>query len=253
MTRHERKATIIGTPISPYVRKVLAVCALKNVEIEIDPIPPFFADDAFTAISPLRRIPVYRDAQVTLADSSVICQYLEDRYPTPSIYPADIAVRADARWLEEFADSRMGDVFIWRIFNGAVIGPAIFGRPRDKEAIARVVSTELTEVMTYLEARAPASGFFLGDLSIADISVIAFFANLNWSRIEIGNQWPKMHAWIARMRAMEIFANLERAGATLLRTPMPDLRSAAIALGFKVTDQSHFTPTPRIGPMTVLS
>lgn len=246
-------ATIIGTPISPYVRKVLAVCALKNVEVEIDPITPFFGNDEFTAISPLRRIPVFRDDRVTMADSSVICQYLEDRYPEASVYPADIAARAEARWLEEFADSRVGDVFIWRVFNAAVIGPGVFGRPRDKEAIAKVVATEVVDVMDYLESRAPNDGYFLDQLSIADISIVVFFANLSWSRVEIDDRWPKMKAWLARVRSAEPFASLERAGATLLRTPIPEVRDAARSLGFKLTAKTLFNPTPRLGPMTVLA
>lgn len=249
----KRSATIIGTPISPYVRKVLAVCALKGVEVEIDPIPPFFGDDAFTEISPLRRIPVLRDDKVTLADSSVICQYLEDRYPEVPVYPADIAKRAEARWLEEFADSRMGDIFIWRVFNAAVIGPGVFGRTRDKDAIAKVVATDVVDVMNYLESRAPRDGCFLGELSIADISIVAFFANLSWSRVEIDDRWPKMKAWAGRLRGQEPFASLERAGATLVRTPIPSIREAAQTLGLKLTATTMFTPTPRLGPMTVLA
>src|SRR5215813_1338734 len=102
---------IVGSYLSPYVRKVLVVLDLKGLSYEIDPIVPFFGNDRFTQLSPVRRIPVFIDDQVTLPDSSVICQYLEDRYPEPKLYPASIADRARARWLEEFADSRMGEVF----------------------------------------------------------------------------------------------------------------------------------------------
>jgi hypothetical protein len=35
-------ATIIGSPISPYVRKVLAVCEIKGIPYRLDPIVPFF-------------------------------------------------------------------------------------------------------------------------------------------------------------------------------------------------------------------
>lgn len=104
---------IIGSFISPYVRKVLVSLDLKGIGYEIDPIVPFYGNDRFSEISPLRRIPVLIDDRVTLCDSSVICQYLEDRYPQPRLYPEDLVERARARWLEEFADSRMGEVFIW--------------------------------------------------------------------------------------------------------------------------------------------
>ena len=47
-------ATIIGGPISPYVRKVLAVCEMKGVPYRVDPIVPFFGDDRFSELNPLR-------------------------------------------------------------------------------------------------------------------------------------------------------------------------------------------------------
>jgi len=88
---------IIGSYLSPYVRKVLVVLHIKGIAYEIDPIVPFFGDERFAAMSPLRRIPVLIDDSVTLADSSVIAQYLEERYPQPALYPADLAERARAR------------------------------------------------------------------------------------------------------------------------------------------------------------
>ena len=109
----KQRVQIIGSYLSPYVRKVLVFLDLKGIPYEIDPIVPFFGSDRFSQVSPVRRIPVLLDEEVTLADSSVICQYLEDRYPDPALYPENIVERARTRWLEEFADSRMGEVLIW--------------------------------------------------------------------------------------------------------------------------------------------
>ena len=107
---------IIGSYVSPYVRKVLVCLELKGIDYEIDPIAPFVGNDEFSRLSPLRRIPVLLDDGLVLNDSSVICQYLEDRYPTPALYPADIVERARARWLEEYADTRLADALVWRLF-----------------------------------------------------------------------------------------------------------------------------------------
>src|SRR5262245_56483535 len=96
---------IVGSYLSPSVRKVLVCLELKGVAYEIDPIVPFFGDDRFSASSPLRRVPVLIDDRVTLSDSSVICQYLEECHPEPALYPRDVAARARARWLEEYADT----------------------------------------------------------------------------------------------------------------------------------------------------
>ena len=107
---------IIGSYVSPYVRKVLACLALKGLDYEIDPITPFYGGDDFERLSPLRRIPVLIDRDLTLCDSSVICAYLDEAYPGRPLLPGSAAGRARARWLEEYADTRLGDVFIWGLF-----------------------------------------------------------------------------------------------------------------------------------------
>ena len=127
---------VIGSYVSPYVRKVLACLELKGLTYKIDPITPFYGDEQFEAMSPLRRIPVLVDGDLALCDSSVICQYLDEAYTDRPLLPADLKDRARARWLEEYADSRLGDVFIWGLFYPKVVHPAVWGGPGDA---ARVV------------------------------------------------------------------------------------------------------------------
>ncbi len=85
---------IVGSYLSPYVRKVLVCLELKGIPYEVDPIVPFYGDDRFSALSPLRRIPVLVDGDLVITDSSVICQYLEELQPSPRLLPADIRDRA---------------------------------------------------------------------------------------------------------------------------------------------------------------
>lgn len=245
-------ATIIGGPVSPYVRKVLAVCEMKGVPYRLDPIVPFFGDDKFSDLSPLRRIPVFIDDKVSLCDSTVICEYLEERFPTPRLLPADRAHRAQARWLEEFSDTRMGDVFIWRVFYEAVILPFIFQKPRDKEKIATVVAQQVPEVMAYLEKIAPSDGFLSGDVSIADIAVAIPFSNLKWARVEPDrSRWPKTCAWVERTQATPALAKVTRFAERLMQTPPDQHRKALAELGVHLTETTISTGKPRRGPMTI--
>ena len=115
---------VIGSFVSPYVRKVLACLELKGLDYRVDPITPFFGNDEFERLSPLRRIPVLVDGDVTLCDSSVICAYLEEAYPATPLLPAEPRDRALARWLEEYADTRLGDLLIWGLFYQRVVRPA---------------------------------------------------------------------------------------------------------------------------------
>ena len=78
---------IIGSFVSPYVRKVLACMNLKGLAYEVDPITPFFGNDEFERLSPLRRIPVLVDGDFTISNSSVICAYLDEAYPGHPLFP----------------------------------------------------------------------------------------------------------------------------------------------------------------------
>jgi len=244
------KAKIIGGPASPYVRKVLAALTWKGIDFTIDPIVPFFGGDDFSRISPLRRIPVYSDDKVTLCDSSVILQYLEDRWPEKSLYPHDVAARARARWLEEYADTRVGDVFIWKLFYDAVIAPGIFGAERDHEKRAAVLASEFPEVMNYLETEMPQNSFLCGQFSVADLALAPHFSNLQWARVEPDwDRWPKTGTWLKRVHEQSTLGALAKSAAQLLRIPPPQHREKLIELGFDVTPVTVGTATPRRGVM----
>ncbi|HEY2775709.1 MAG TPA: glutathione S-transferase family protein [Candidatus Binatia bacterium] len=244
---------IVGSYLSPYVRKVLVVLGCKGIAYEIDPIVPFFGDDRFAAASPLRRVPVYIDERVTLCDSSVICQYLEDAHPTPPLYPGNVAERARARWLEEFADTRMGDVFIWRLFNQVAIGPAVWGRPVDKELVRKTIEEDIPTVLDYLESQAPADGYFSGlEPSIADISVAAFFRNAAFARyVPDAGRWPRACGVVARTLATHAFAALVPFEELCIRTPVAKHREALAAIGAPLTRESWGTEKPRAGLMSI--
>jgi len=245
-------ATIIGSPVSPYVRKVLVACELKGVAYALDPIVAFFASDEFDALSPVRRIPAYIDDEVSVSDSTVICEYLDERFPVPRLLPANPAQRARARWLEEFADTRLADVFLWRVFYEAVINPFIWQRPRDKAKIAHAVTEDVPPVMDYLETQAPAAGFLFDELSIADIAVAVSFSNLRWARVELDQtRWPKTSAWVARTNATPVLARLNGLGEKMMRVPPDQQRGALAELGVPLTPSTLGTGVARRGPMTV--
>jgi glutathione S-transferase len=241
---------VVGSYLSPYVRKVLVCLEVKGLAYEVDHIVPFFGDDRFSRLSPLRRIPVLVDGDLVLSDSSVICQYLEDKQPAPPLLPADIRDRARARWLEEFADTRMGDVFIWRLFNQIAIRPSVWGEKGDRELVDRNLKEDVPAVLDYLEAEAPAEGFRFGSLSLADIAIAAFFRNAGWVRFQIdAARWPRAAAWMARTLAEPAFAKLARIEDAVLRTPIAEQRATLKALGAPVSAETYAGPAPRRGVM----
>jgi glutathione S-transferase len=241
---------IIGSYLSPYVRKVLVCLHVKAVPYRIDPLTPFWGDDRFSGLSPLRRVPVLVDDRVTLADSSVICQYLEDRYPAPALYPADIAERARARWLEEYADTRIGEVFIWHLFNQLVIRRFVWGEAPDEGIVERAIREEIPAILDYLEGQVPLSGWLFGALSIADVSIASFFRNAAYASYQIdAARWPNTARYVERVLTSEPFASLQPFEALCSRTPIERQRAALAAAGAPVAERSFASAAPRRGIM----
>ncbi|GAB2537831.1 glutathione S-transferase family protein [Rhodanobacter koreensis] len=239
---------IIGNYISPYVRKVLVCLELKGLDYEIDPIAPFVGNDQFSRLSPLRRIPVLIDDGFVLNDSSVICQYLEDRHPTPALYPADIADRAQARWLEEYADTRLANGLIWRLFYQLAIRRHIFGEATDEAIVQHARDVEIPAALDYLENQLPDDGLLFGPLSIADISIASFFRTASFVRYAIDEaRWPRCAALVARVQALPVFQKLARFEDCMLRLPLAEQRGALLKTGAPLTSDTLGTATPRHG------
>jgi len=243
---------IIGSYVSPYVRKVLACLNLKGIAYEIDPITPFFGDDAFEAMSPLRRIPVMIDGDLVLSDSSVICQYLEDAYPGHPLLPHDIKDRARARWLEEYADTRMGDVFIWGYFYQLIVHPAVWGAEGDMASVEQTRTKDAPAVLDYLEAQVPVDGFLFGDIGVADISIATFFRNATFARFTIdAEKWPRTTHYVARVLDHPALKDLMRFEEAQLSTNPAGRRRALQEIGAPLVQDSVGKAAPRPGIMTL--
>ena len=244
-----QRLRVIGNYLSPYVRKVLVCLELKGLEYEVDPIAPFVGNDEFTRLSPLRRIPVLVDGGLVLADSSVICQYLEDRQPTPSLYPRDIADRARARWLEEYADTRLADGLIWRLFHQLAIKRHIFGEAPNETVVQHAHEVEIPAALDYLEQQLPGDGFVFGALSIADISIASFFRTASFVRYTIdAARWPAAAALVAQVQALPVFQKLAGFEDCMLRLPLAEQRGALLGAGAPLTSDTLGTSAPRPGP-----
>jgi len=246
------RTTIVGSYTSPYVRKVLVCLDRKGLDYEIDPIVPFFGNDAFERMSPLRRIPVLIDDAVTLPDSTAICEYLDDRHPEPALRPSSPAERARARWLEEYADTRMGDVFVWGLFNERVIKPYVWGVKSDEERVRRTLEVDVPDVLDFLERELPREGFAFGPaMGIADIAIASFFRNAAFAGFAVDAlRWPATAAFVERAFADPAFARLRPFEDLLLRTPIARQRDALRAAGAPVCETTHGSAQPRRGPLT---
>jgi len=131
--------------------------------LDFDVITPsgFHGDGAqkgeFLAVNPIGRVPalVLEDGRA-LPESEVICEYLEDAYPEPTLRPEDPWQRAQVRLL-----SRISDIYVVMamlpLFNMAALPPEQW-----EQAKIRRQLREISDSLDYLEEYIGDKGYAVG-------------------------------------------------------------------------------------------
>ena len=193
---------VYGVSLSPFVRKVLLVLKYKGLAFELKETLPGSTDPEYRKISPLGKIPAIQDGDLTICDSSVICEYLEEQYPEISLLPESTADRAKARWFEEFADSKLAELCGGGIFFEKVAKPLLLQQEPDQAKISATIDKKLPPILDYLESQMPQEGFLFADISIADISIASQFINAAYADYHIDEKrWPKLFNYIERIKS----------------------------------------------------
>jgi len=194
--------------MSPYVRKAIAALAIKGLDFEQKDQMPFVDDPEYRKISPLGKIPALEDGDAVMCDSTIVCEYLDEAYPENPVYPKNPADRAKARWLEEYGDDKVGPNASGLFFHKFVM-PMIFKQPTDEAAIAKIIDQDLPPILDYLESQVPEEGFFFGDFSMADLSLVSGFFNAEYAGYTVdAERWSKTAAFIERVRTYPVMTKI---------------------------------------------
>jgi len=209
-----------GHPLSPFVRKVLFALEIKGVEYENVVVMPVDSSPAFRKVSPLGKIPVLQHDDFSIADSSVICRYIERVFPTPALFPADPKVEARALWVEEYADTKVIENCAG-LFQQRFLFPKMMGKATDQSIVDNIITHGMPPVLEYLESIAPESGYFVGDaLSIADISVVTCFLQAQYGDFAVdAKRYPKLARYLESAFASPIVTGRMAKERAVLNTP----------------------------------
>ena len=118
---------LISSPPSPYARKVRIALAEKQIPFELVTEVPWDSTTQTPAFNPLEKLPILlvpglaeagelSDSGLTpVYESHYILEWLEMKYPTPSLLPHDIDQRLLAKQIEVVCDG-VCDALILRLF-----------------------------------------------------------------------------------------------------------------------------------------
>jgi glutathione S-transferase len=99
---------LLEHPLSSYVQKVKIALREKGIPFAVE-IPQDLGSGrsggTFKAANPRLEVPVLIDEPHRIFDSTVIMEYIEERWPDPPLLPRDPAARAFARITEDVCDT----------------------------------------------------------------------------------------------------------------------------------------------------
>ncbi|MDF1629396.1 MAG: glutathione S-transferase family protein [Alcanivoracaceae bacterium] len=199
---------LYGAALSPFVRKTRIFMQEKNIPFEAIHIDPNNPPEDFISLNPLKRIPVLQHGDRTVADSAVICRYLESVFPENPLYPTDPWDQARCAWFEKFADYELGVCCTFSVFRNRVIMPLV-GRACDEEKVQKALNSTIPPLFDYLDNELAGKEFLVGEqMTIADIAVASQLVNLLHGGESVDkNRHPNLAAHTERMHARPAFAS----------------------------------------------
>jgi len=167
--------TLYGATLSPFVRKIRIFLAEKGLDYEHVQIDPFNKPADYENMSPFGRIPALKDGDKTLADSAVICSYLEEKYPGPPLYPSDPYLKARTLWFEKFGDYELAPQTTFRVFRNRVV-MRLIGQTPDESVVEEALESQIPPLLDYLEKELGDTPYIVGNqFSVADIAIATQF------------------------------------------------------------------------------
>jgi glutathione S-transferase len=151
---------LFNHPLSPYAQKVRIMLREKKIPFEMQ-IPDGLGsgeDTGYSSHNPRLEVPALVHEGATIFDSTIILEYLEDRFPTPAMRPDSPLARARCREVEEVCDTH------YEAINWGLGEIRFFGRAADKaEKLRRVAGEETAAIQFWLEKFISPSGWMTGD------------------------------------------------------------------------------------------
>ena len=173
--------TLYDADRCPYCARVRIVLAEKGlayetVVIDLDDRPAWIYEK-----NPLGRVPVLEEDTFVLAESAVINEYLEDRFPEPALWAADPAERALGRML---------------VFRFDELSRPYYALRRGEMGAGERLDAALAELDGLLEMQPFLSGHQFG---LADVAYVPWILRAR-DRMDVElTPFPALADWVTRL------------------------------------------------------
>jgi glutathione S-transferase len=182
-------------PLSPFSRKVRLSLAEKRIEVELVEERFWEQDADFLRRNPAGKVPVLKMGNRMMAESSAICEYLEETHPTPSLLPSDADGRYEVRRLVAWFDDKFNSEVTNKLM-GERVFRKIMGTGYPDSANVKAGSKAIKYHLDYMHWLLDQRRWLAGnELSLADfaaaahLSCLDYVSDVDWNRSVIVKDW----------------------------------------------------------------
>ena len=176
--------TLFSRPTDIHSHRTRLVLAEKNINIEIANVPGPELPEDLMDLNPYHTVPTLVDRDLTLYDSRVIVEYLDERFPHPPLMPVDPVTRAQFR-LALFRIEKDWYGLAEEILVGG-----------DRKPVARAVKSLEDSILSSVEIFG-AKKFFLNDeFSLVDCTIAPILWRLPILGITLPTQARPIHQYM---------------------------------------------------------
>ena len=193
------KPKLYNTQRCPYARRTRIVLYEKGVDFDVQEVDLGNKSEEFLSVSPYGKVPVLAVNGLSLFESNVVNEYLDEIHEAPRLMPRNPEVRALARSWMAFAD----DYFFPSIFRVHMGSQRRFSEEQIQEA-----KEKLRDALSRLERQLEGKEYLVGEYTLADIAHAGNFVRLREleERGEVSlDAYPDVAAWIERLESRESY------------------------------------------------
>jgi RNA polymerase-associated protein len=189
------KPKLYNTQRCPYARRTRIVLHEKGIAFDVHEVDLSNKSEEFLSVSPYGKVPVVSINGISLYESNVVNEYLDEVHENPRLMPANPEQRALARSWMAFADDYFFP-FIFRIRMGSQRGYS--------EEQIREAKEKLQDALSRLEPQLEGREYLMSEYTLADIAHAGNFHRL-WELAEREStplqKYPNVTAWMERVES----------------------------------------------------
>lgn len=193
--------------LCPFARKVRIVLGEKKLPFELELEKVWERRDEFLALNPAGEVPVLIEAgqdetpPLVVADSSAICEYLEETEPAPRLFGENAQDRAEIRRLTAWFDLKFQREVTVNLVDEKV-NKRFLGLGAPSSSAIRAGHANIAIHLAYIEFLIERRNWLGGEsFSMADIAAAAQMSCVDYVGDVPWEDFPEAKSWYARVKS----------------------------------------------------